>query len=339
MSNKDLVIVANEKISKINHNYSCDNIDIKSVPEGLNRNLKVLLIARNSKTERSNQINIKDILTSSNIIFFLLNIFKTFKNKKTNYLIISISPYTFFASLLLYLFRKNFFVYLRSNGYEEYRAILGFVGPPIYHLMYSTVTLKSKVISCQKRLFNKRESHLVFPSELSDLWLSNISEPVLDKPRLLYVGRIKIEKGIFSLLNIYKKMDKNIELSILGKDEKTELKNNNINFIEYQKNISSLIKIYDNHNITILPSFTEAHPKVIDESLSRNRPVIIFSDIAHIVGDKKGIFVSERNAEDLLKTIKFIMNNFTNIFQEMSKNRLPTKEKFISQMTDIIVHE
>ena len=45
----------------------------------------------------------------------------------------------------------------------------------------------------------------------------------------------------------------------------------------------------------ILPSFTEAHPYVVDESLARKRPVIIFEDIAYIVKDKKGIFVSKRD--------------------------------------------
>ena len=40
-----------------------------------------------------------------------------------------------------------------------------------------------------------------------------------------------------------------------------------------------MIKIYDNHNILILPSFTEAHPKVVDEALARERPVIIFEDL------------------------------------------------------------
>ena len=37
--------------------------------------------------------------------------------------------------------------------------------------------------------------------------------------------------------------------------------------------------MYDAHNIFILPSFTEAHPKVVDESLARMRPVIIFEDV------------------------------------------------------------
>ena len=42
------------------------------------------------------------------------------------------------------------------------------------------------------------------------------------------------------------------------------------------------MKFYDDHNIFILPSFTEAHPQVLDEALSRFRPVIVFSEISHV---------------------------------------------------------
>ena len=68
------------------------------------------------------------------------------------------------------------------------------------------------------------------------------------------------------------------ELSIVGKREK-ENTHNNISYIGNGFNHEELIKIYDEHNIVILPSFTEAHPKVGDEALSRLRPVIIFNDI------------------------------------------------------------
>ena len=61
----------------------------------------------------------------------------------------------------------------------------------------------------------------------------------------------------------------------------------------------SIIEIYDNHNIFILPSFTEGHPQVLDEALSRLRPVIIFDDISHVVGNREGIFIAKRNAKSL----------------------------------------
>ena len=99
---------------------------------------------------------------------------------------------------------------------------------------------------------------------------------------------------------------------------------------------SSLIKIYDDHNIFILPSFTEAHPKVIDESLARLRPVIIFEEIKHIVKDKKGIFVSKRDAKSLSSTIDFVMKDYISIQESMGENKLPTKKEFISEMVNIL---
>ena len=102
------------------------------------------------------------------------------------------------------------------------------------------------------------------------------------------------------------------------------------------KYADALRKIYDDHNIFILPSFTEAHPQVIDESLARLRPVIIFEDIQHVIQNRSGIFVSKRNIESLNETIKFIMKNYNNIKEKIKKNKLPTKEAFINQMIEAL---
>jgi glycosyltransferase involved in cell wall biosynthesis len=150
------------------------------------------------------------------------------------------------------------------------------------------------------------------------------------------VGRLKVEKGIFSLLEIFDKITTDVELSILGKKENITIDNKKVNLIGFENNAQEIIKIYDNHNITILPSFTEAHPKVIDESLARMRPVIIFEEIAHIIQNRYGIFVSKRNAKPLLEVISFILSNYSNILAKMEKNKLPTKKKFISQMIQIL---
>ena len=335
MSYKNLVIIDNEKISEQENSFYCDNFEAK-ISEDLNEDFDVTVIARKSKISRARQINLKKIKTASNIFLFLFNIFKTFKQKKTNYLIISISPYTFFSYLLLFFFRKKIFLYLRSDGYREYKAILGLIGPIIYGLMFKIVTFKSNVIICQEQLFRKRKNNIVFPSELNSFWLNNKQKPLLDKPRLLYVGRLKVEKGIFNLLKIFDEMKNDAQLSIVGRAEIVKSNNKKVSFIEYVSDPNALIKIYDNHNIFILPSFTEAHPKVIDESLARMRPVIIFEEIRHTIQNRKGIFVSKRDVESLLETINFIMKNYINIQESMTNNKLPTKKEFISQMNNIL---
>jgi len=333
---KKLVIINNEKISENESLFYCDNIDLKSIPEGLDKKLNICVIARKSNIKRFHQIKLKKIKLLGNIFSFLLSIFKTFSNNDTNYLLISITPYTFFAYLLLFLFRKKTFIYLRSNGYEEYKEILGFFGPAIYHLMYIVVTFKSHIIVCQKRLTKHKKYDLVFPSELDSNWLENRQEPSLDKPRLLYVGRIKVEKGVFSLTKIFNEISDDAELSIAGKQENSIKSKKNINFLGLETNISKLIKIYDNHNITVLPSFTEAHPKALDESLARLRPVIIFNEISHVADDRYGVFVSNRDINSFSKTINFIIKNYENIKNDMKKNNLPTKQEFISEITKIL---
>ena len=66
-----------------------------------------------------------------------------------------------------------------------------------------------------------------------------------------------------------------------------ELKYKNTKIYPIEKDQKKLINFYDECNIFILPSFTEGHPMALLEALSRLRPVIIFKDIEHIIGEKK----------------------------------------------------
>ena len=77
----------------------------------------------------------------------------------------------------------------------------------------------------------------------------------------------------------------------LKKNNSYKINQSNIKVLPTQNNKSKLIKHYDEHNIFILPSFTEGHPMVLLEALARRRPVVIFDEIKHVIGDKKGVFV------------------------------------------------
>ena len=333
-----LYIISNESIFEENGNFFCDNIDIKSTPEGLNKNFEVHLFGRSSKKQRAHKIDLNNIYISNNFFLFFFNIYKSLKEENSKYLIVSISPYTFLISILLRLSKKKPIVYLRSDGYGEYKAILGFFGPIIYHLMFIIVSNISSLVSCRKYILRGKSGEVVSPSQLSPKWLADIKEPDLDKIKLLYVGRIRKEKGIFSLLELVKKIKIELTLTIVGAEKgfNNSISENNINFFNVESNEEKLIEYYDNHNIFILPSFTEGHPMALLESLSRLRPVIIFKDIEHVIEDKKGIFVAKRNSESLLEKIEFIKKNYSSIQEEMKKNYLPTKQDFLRDLSSII---
>ena len=135
------------------------------------------------------------------------------------------------------------------------------------------------------------------------------------------------------------KNQKEIKLTVVGASEDVDKKINhqNIDIIKIVNEKRKLIEFYDQNNITILPSYTEGYPMVVLGSLSRQRPVIIFKEIEHIILERKGIFVADRNLDSLLENINYIMDNYKSIQLSIKSNKLPDNEAFINKMKKIIL--
>ena len=334
----NLYVIGNEKIYSNKKNFYCPNIDFKTIVEGLNKYFKVILIARFCSQKQIFKINHNKIFVSPNIISYIRCVVLSFKNLKSNkYLIISITPYTFCAFLILQFFSNKIYLYLRSDGHKEYERILGKQWAFLYSFMYFFFLKKAKIISCGKELVQNKKFFLVNPSELDEYWFKNQKNIFYEKKiKLLYVGRIRIEKGIFNFLNLFKKLDDRFQLTIIGDRYHGHFNIKNILFKNFFSNVKHLIKQYDKHHILILPSYTESHPKVVYEALSRLRPVLIFDDIKHIIRDMNGIFVSKRNLKDFLKTIDQIFKKYKFIKKVILKNNFPKKNTFILQLYKIL---
>jgi glycosyltransferase involved in cell wall biosynthesis len=336
---KKLNIIMNERIYKDQYSFYSENVDCKSIVEGLKERFDIKLFARKTKVKKKNKLLFFNVSLSNNIFIYLFNIICSLKGrKKSVYFIISITPYTFFSYLILFFFTDKIFLYLRSDGFKEYSSILGHRWIFLYSFMYYIFTKKVKIIACTKSLSNRKPFYYVQPSEIDNDWNLNINFRKSSKIKILYIGRLKIEKGIFNLINLLRNIeDKNINLTIVG--EKVDLIKNfdsRVKFLDYISEKKKLIQLYDNHDILVLPSYTEAHPKVIDEALSRLKPVIIFNDIKHVINGRQGVFSLERDSTKLKKKIYFIINNYTRIRNNIKKNNLPTKKFFLDNLSNII---
>jgi glycosyltransferase involved in cell wall biosynthesis len=334
---KKLFIFSNESISVEDGKFYCDNFDLKSTPEGLNKKFDINLFARKSNKERSHEIKIKKIKIFTNIFSYISAVIQSAKEIDTKYLIISITPYTFLVSIFLRLFGKKPITYLRSDGFGEYKAILGKLGPLFYHIMFSVTCSISNLISCRDYILRGKKGKIINPSQLDSTWLRQPKNIEFKDFKLLYVGRLKIEKGVYSLFDLIKNK-KNISLTVVGaeKESSQKLNQSNIKIQPNQSNKIKLIKYYDDHNIFVLPSYTEGNPMVILEALARRRPVIVFEDIKHVIGDKKGIFVSKRNFINFFGTLNNIKKNYKKIQKEMKKNKLSTNKEFINKLENLI---
>ena len=334
---KKLFIFSNESIYTNDNKFYCDNIDLKSTPEGLNRKFEVNLLGRKSPKQRSHEIKIKKIKVFNNIFSYLSEVKDATKNKDSKFLIISISPYTFLISLFIKILGQKPIVYLRSDGYGEYKAILGKIGILIYHLMFTFTAAVSNLISCREYILKDKKGKIINPSQLDSVWLRQPKNTEVKNFKLLYVGRLRVEKGIFALSELIRNK-RDIFLTIIGAEKENSYKINqsNIKILPTQNNKTKLIKHYDEHNIFILPSFTEGHPMVLLEALARRRPVVIFDEIKHVIGDKKGVFVSKRNFLSFLSTLNNIKKNYKKIQKDMKKNKLPTNKEFIDKFIKYI---
>ena len=303
----------------------------------MNKKFEVNLLGRKSSRKRLHEIKIKKVKVFSNIFLYLSEVKKASKNKDSKFLIISISPYTFLISLFIKILGHKPIVYLRSDGYGEYKAIFGKIGILIYHIMFSIIGAISNLISCRDYILNGKKGKIISPSQLDSAWLRQPKNIEIKNFKLLYIGRLRVEKGIYSLSELIRNK-RDISLTIIGfeKESGHSINQSNIKVLAAQNNKTKLIKYYDDHNIFILPSFTEGQPMVLLEALARRRPVVVFEEIKHVIGDKKGIFVSKRNFLSFLGTLNNIKKNYKKIQKEMKKNKLPTYKEFIDQFIKMI---
>ena len=81
MDIKSIYIISNEKVSENSGKYFCDNLDVKSTPEGLSKYYEINLIARKSKKVRSHEIKVRNIKTCNSFLTFLFQILRLVKDK------------------------------------------------------------------------------------------------------------------------------------------------------------------------------------------------------------------------------------------------------------------
>lgn len=338
---REINLITNEKVSINNKNYSCDNVEIKTIILGLKKKFKINFFCRESSIKRQHRFELESIILSKNIFIYLKNIFFNIKKKNLINFVISITPYTFIASIILLMFNKKIFLYLRSNGFEEYKIKFGFFGYLIYFFMFLIMSKYSKIITNNNNNLRTKKATLVIPSMLDNDWKKNINYSNQNKIKLLYIGRFKKEKGVYSLIKIFKKIKKkDINLTIVGLESSQQYvsKDSRIKFKKIVSNKKKLINLYNKHSIFILPSFTEAYGMVIDEALSRLRPVIIFDEIKNVVKGRKGIFISKRNHKNLHETIELIVKNYKKIQKEIKKNNLPNKTEFTDSLVKFLLN-
>ncbi|MDD3628146.1 MAG: glycosyltransferase family 4 protein [bacterium] len=148
---------------------------------------------------------------------------------------------------------------------------------------------------------------------------TNYSLP--DIPRIGFVGRVEEIKGIKYLIRALNILEFKVKLTVIGEGSQLNWIKENVN----KNKIELIIKSFVSHNkmpeeylnldLLIVPSITiwrwkEQFGRVLVEAMASGVPVIGSDSgaIPDVLGDA-GIIVKERNAEDINRAIKLIVND------------------------------
>lgn len=139
-----------------------------------------------------------------------------------------------------------------------------------------------------------------------------------DRHRILFVGRLVAQKGIFLGIDALARIKVNYEFLIVGTgplrsklEEYCRKKGVNARFLGYVED-NELYKLYSESDLLLLPSFYEGLPTVALEAAGSGLPIVAFrgARVDEIVCEENRNFIVETgNIYKLSENIEYLLNN------------------------------
>lgn len=160
---------------------------------------------------------------------------------------------------------------------------------------------------------------------------------VLKPSKFLYVGRLEDSKGIVYLLDAFKVMPSEFTLTIVGTGSRSELgiKHSNVNFLGHVDN-KNLNKIYQDHDMLIVPSLEEPWGLVVEEAIANQLPVMVSdkvgSNVDLVLSPHTGIVFKSHSVKSIVDVIYSLQDGFS--FQDiiLSTEKYSIREKDMYQI-------
>ena len=179
----EIFIISNDRFFVQKKKFFNSNKNTFTVINCFKKLKKIYLIARTSRKKEK----FKDKINNTELI----SIHKIFELKKKirigKILVISLTPYNFLVVCILILMgikKKNLFLFLRSDGYEEYSIKFGKLGGFLYYAMLSFIKIRSNIISCSTSIKGIANSRLVYPSASN---ARQHAEPTIPRCPAMYI--------------------------------------------------------------------------------------------------------------------------------------------------------
>lgn len=248
--------------------------------------------------------------------------------------------------LLAFNFKKKIIIH-PLGYYEPWALSQKKIKKKIAWILYQEkILLKSNLIHCASVLeknnllrLNNSFNAQVIPYGISDDLIKNKINHKKIKKKAIYFSRLHKKKGIENLIKCWNEIgNKDWILDIYGpvhnqnyKKQLIKMANNNanINFFNPVYSKKKKIKIFDNYDLMILPSYSENFGMIVLESLARGLPVLTTINTPWLSIKKKNAgWVINSSYNHLNSVLKKIFLYSEKEFTIKSKNAIKLAKKF-----------
>ena len=171
----------------------------------------------------------------------------------------------------------------------------------------------------------QKKSHII-PNGIDDFWFENAPKRVNEignTVKLIYAGRIDRNKNIPTTQRaaaILRERGYNVTLTVVGRVEQKQvyetIKNDAYTVCLPARQKEALAELYREHNIFVMPSFTESFGLVYAEAMSQGLPVIYSKGQGFDNQFKEGAVgyhVCSHDAYDVADGVEKVIKNFADI--------------------------
>ncbi|MCI8574930.1 MAG: glycosyltransferase family 4 protein, partial [Bacilli bacterium] len=204
------------------------------------------------------------------------------------------------------------------HGNEKYKNSVALGNA---NLDYLVLVSRMLTKDYQKELALKRCRPVYIPNMIThDLdFVSDYKEP-----RILMVGRLEAEKGLFDALEVAKRMQERqiaFHLDIVGDGplradlEKNIFERNLENYVTIHgfQNHEYIGQLYRHASLNLMTSFTESFGLVLLEAMNAGIPCVAFSSAEGacelIQNDYNGYLIMERNVDEMVNQVVLLLEN------------------------------
>jgi len=231
----------------------------------------------------------------------------------------TVNDFKYIAPMVVFfskIFNKKIILRKFAGSFIEEYERSSFINKKMmdYALIHSSVNFfETKYLVSYLKKYNKNTVWLP-NSRVKPLISRELERPYLKK--IIYLGHIREEKGIYDLIELSKKIDASYCIDLYGaiiEEELEELIENSLLHYRGELLPDDVISTLCNYDILILPSYREGYPGVIIEALSVGLPIVAtkLESISEIVDAQCGILFEPKNVEAMKSAIElFSVDNY-----------------------------